>query len=178
MTARGPHVLMGDEQPDDGREEFQFFHRATVEDATLPPRAKMDRDTLPMSTGVPLLSGQSARITWHIPITSHTHTRIYKIRYFQISSRGTAGGWADWIVNDIKINDVSQFVQSDELSGAVFADKEDTNTSTSFVRFTPVQIGRDAIDVVVDITYIGLNRMGCPFFGSMVGTVDMEDLEI
>ena len=33
------------------------------------------------------------------------------------------------------------------------------------------QTAQTAMDVVVVVTYIGLNESGCPFFGAMVGTL-------
>jgi hypothetical protein len=184
MTSRGPHVLAVDEQPQieavvheqpqieavvhDGQEEPQLFARAAV-DAPLPTRA--NRDILPMATGVPILPTQSAQITGHTPITGCPQTRIYKIGRFIISNAGTAGGAADWVVKDIRIRDVSQFVQSGDVPGAVFAANAENaaNEIDKFVRFAPVQIAMDAVVVVV--TYIGLNKMGCPFFGGLAGTV-------
>jgi len=129
--------------------------RAAVVDAPLPTQA--NRDILPMSTGVPILPTQSAQIT------GRPQTLVFKIGRFVISNAGTAGGAADWIVNDIKIGNVSQFVQSGDVPGDLFA----TNAIDTFVRFSPAQT---AMDVVVVVTYIGLNESGCPFFGAMVGT--------
>jgi hypothetical protein len=166
MTYQGPHVLAGDEQSDDGREEPQLFARVTAVDSP-------NRDILPISTGVPILPTQSAQISWHIRIPDRPQTWIYKIGRFVISNAGTAGGAADWIVNDIKISDVSQFVQSGDVSGAVFAANAShapaPNEIDKFVQFKPVQITMDAVVIVV--TYIGLNEMGCSFFSAMVGTV-------
>ena len=135
--------------------QFPFPPRAAVVDAPLPTQA--NRDILPMSTGVPILPTQSAQIT------GRPQTLVYKIGRFVISNAGTAGGAADWIVNDIKIGNVSQFVQSGDVPGDMFA----TNAIDTFVRFAPAQT---AMDVVVVVTYIGLNESGCPFFGAMVGT--------
>jgi hypothetical protein len=129
--------------------------RAAVVDAPLPTQA--NRDILPMSTGVPILPTQSAQIT------GRPQVLVFKIGRFVISNAGTAGGSADWIVNDIKIGNVSQFVQSGDVPGDMFA----TNAVNTFVRFSPAQT---AMDVVVVVTYIGLNESGCPFFGAMVGT--------
>jgi hypothetical protein len=129
--------------------------RAAVVDAPLPTEA--NRDILPMSTGVPILPTQSAQIT------GRPQTLVYKIGRFVISNAGTAGGAADWIVNDIKIGNRSQFVQSGDVPGDMFA----TNAIDTFVRFASAQT---AMDVVVVVTYIGLNESGCPFFGAMVGT--------
>ena len=134
---------------------FAYPPRAAVVDAPLPTQA--NRDILPMSTGVPILPTQSAQIT------GRPQTLVFKIGRFVISNAGTAGGSADWIVNDIKIGNVSQFVQSGDVPGDMFA----TNAIDTFVRFAPAQT---AMDVVVVVTYIGLNESGCPFFGAMVGT--------
>lgn len=140
-------MLANDEQPDDVREKVQLY-----------------RGVLPMSTGVPILSMQSVQIAWNLRVD-----RLYKVGRFLISNAGTAGGAADWAVNDIKISGVSQFVQPGDVSGAVFA-TDAPNEIDKFVRFPPRQIEMD--DVVVMVTYIGLNERGCPFFSSMVGMVD------
>ena len=134
---------------------YPFPPRAAVVDAPLPTQA--NRDILPMSTGVPILPTQSAQIT------GRPQTLVFKIGRFVISNAGTAGGAADWIVNDIKIGNRSQFVQSGDVPGDLFA----TNAIDTFVRFEAAQT---AMDVVVVVTYIGLNESGCPFFGAMVGT--------
>ncbi len=135
--------------------DFPLMARAAVVDAPLPTQA--NRDILPMSTGVPILPTQSAQIT------GRPQTLVFKIGRFVISNAGTAGGAADWIVNDIKIGNRSQFVQSGDVPGDLFA----TNAIDTFVRFEAAQT---AMDVVVVVTYIGLNESGCPFFGAMVGT--------
>jgi hypothetical protein len=110
-----------------------------------------------MSTGVPILPTQSAQIT------GRPQCLVYRCTRFMISNAGTAGGAADWIVNDIKIGNVSQFVQSGDVPGDLFA----SNAIDTFVRFAPAQT---AMDVVVVVTYIGLNESGAPFFGAMLGT--------
>jgi hypothetical protein len=141
--------------PGAGGSGFPFPPRAMVVDAPLPTQA--NRDILPMSTGVPILPTQSAQIT------GRPQTLVFKIGRFVISNAGTAGGAADWIVNDVKIGNRSQFVQSGDVPGDLFA----TNAIDTFVRFEAAQT---AMDVVVVVTYIGLNESGCPFFGAMVGT--------
>ena len=128
---------------------------AALVDAPAPTRA--NRDVLPMSTGVPILPTQSAQIT------GRPQTIVFAINRFLISNAGTAGGAADWIVNDIKIGNRSQFVQSGDVPGDLFA----VNAIDTFVRFDTAQT---AMDVVVVVTYIGLNECGAPFFGAMVGT--------
>ena len=135
--------------------EYPFPARAAVVAAPMPTQA--NRDILPMSTGVPILPTQSAQITGRPQVLA------FKIGRFVISNAGTAGGAADWIVNDIKIGNRSQFVQSGDVPGDLFA----TNAIDTFVRFETAQT---AMDVVVVVTYIGLNESGAPFFGAMVGT--------
>ena len=134
---------------------FPFPPRGAVVAAPMPTQA--NRDILPMSIGVPILPTQSAQIT------GRPQTLVFKIGRFVISNAGTAGGAADWIVNDIKIGNRSQFVQSGDVPGDLFA----TNAIDTFVRFESAQT---AMDVVVVVTYIGLNESGAPFFGAMVGT--------
>jgi len=134
---------------------FPFPARAAVVTAPMPTQA--NRDILPMSTGVPILPTQSAQIT------GRPQVMVFKIGRFVISNAGTAGGAADWIVNDIKIGNRSQFVQSGDVPGDLFA----VNAIDTFVRFEAAQT---AMDVVVVVTYIGLNESGAPFFGAMVGT--------
>ena len=134
---------------------FPFPPAAAVVAAPLPTQA--NRDILPMSTGVPILPTQSAQIT------GRPQVLVFKCGAFVISNGGTSGGAADWIVNDIKIGNRSQFVQSGDVPGDMFA----TNAVNTFVRFESAQT---AMDIVVVVTYIGLNDSGCPFFGAMLGT--------
>ena len=134
---------------------FPFPPLAAVVEA--PPPTQANRDILPMSTGVPILPTQSAQITGRPQVLA------YRCGRFLISNAGTAGGAADWIVNDIKIGNRSQFVQSGDVPGDLFA----VNAIDTFVRFETAQT---AMDVVVVVTYIGLNESGCPFFGAMIGT--------
>jgi hypothetical protein len=115
------------------------------------------REILPMSTGVPILPSQSAQIT------AKPQRVCWRMERFVISNAGTSGGAADWVVNDIKIGNQSQFAQSGDVPGDMFA----TNAIDTFVSF---QTAQTAMDVVVVVTYIGLNESGCPFFGSAVGT--------
>jgi len=132
-----------------------FPPRAALVEHPAPTQA--DRWILPMSTGVPILPTQSAQIT------GRPQAQAYQCNRFVISNSGTSGGAADWIVNDIKVGNQSQFVQSGDVPGDMFA----TNAIDTFVRF---QTAQTAMDVVVVVTYIGLNESGVPFFGAMLGT--------
>ena len=121
------------------------------------PPSQAVRIVLPMSTGCPILPTQSAQITARSQMGAFRPERIF------ISAAGTSGGAADWVVNDCKIGNRSQFAQSGDVPGDMFA----TNAIDGFVSFETVQT---AMDVVLVVTYIGLNESGCPFFGAMVGT--------
>ena len=129
-------------------------HAALVE---APAPAFAARDILPLSTGVPILPTQSAQITGRPQVVAFAGRRLV------ISNAGTAGGSADWIVNDIKIGNRSQFVQSGDVPGDLFA----VNAIDTFVRFETAQT---AMDIVLVVTYIGLNESGAPFFAALVGT--------
>jgi hypothetical protein len=134
--------------------------------AAIPPRNALveapgpdhaGREVLPMSTGVAILPTQSAQITARPQRVAFRPERVF------ISAAGTSGGAADWVVNDIKIGNRSQFSQSGDVPGDMFA----TNAIDGFVSFETAQT---AMDVVMVVTYIGLNESGVPFFASIVGT--------
>ena len=141
--------------PHGGGMGVSMMPRAALVDAPAPRFA--GRDILPLSTGVPILPTQSAQITGRPQAVAFQGNR------FLISNAGTAGGAADWIVNDLKIGNRSQFVQSGDVPGDLFA----VNAIDTFVRFETAQT---AMDIVVVVTYIGLNESGCPFFAAMIGT--------
>ena len=151
-TASGyPEYLMGA----DAGHGYRIPPRNALVQDPGPDRA--GREVLPMSTGVAILPTQSAQITARPQRVAFRPERVF------ISAAGTSGGAADWVVNDIKIGNRSQFSQSGDVPGDMFA----TNAIDGFVSFETAQT---AMDVVMVVTYIGLNESGCPFFGSVVGT--------
>lgn len=121
-------------------------------------RGDEGRDLLPISSGLPILPGQSAQIT------ARAQTSEFCCDRFVISNAGTPGGAADWIVNAIKIGNRSQLAQSGDVPGGLFA----TNAIDTYVSFEPV---KPAMDVVVVVTYVGPIEAGAPFFAAVVGTV-------
>jgi hypothetical protein len=141
--------------PPPAQMQMPFPPRAALVDA--PPPTFAARDILPLSTGVPILPTQSAQIT------GRPQARAFRGDRFMVSNAGTAGGAADWIINDIKIGNRSQFVQSGDVPGDLFA----VNAIDTFVRFETAQT---AMDIVIVVTYIGLNESGAPFFAALVGT--------
>ena len=134
---------------------YQIPPRNALVQDPAPERA--GREVLPMSTGVAILPTQSAQITARPQRVAFRPERVF------ISAAGTSGGAADWVVNDIKIGNRSQFSQSGDVPGDMFA----TNAIDGFVSFETAQT---AMDVVMVVTYIGLNESGVPFFASIVGT--------
>src|SRR6185295_19620621 len=129
--------------------------RNALIDAPGPERA--GREILPMSSGEALDTGESAQITARPQRVAFRPERVF------IGGGGTENGAADWIVNDIKIGNRSQFSQAGDIPGDIFA-----NTSIdSFVSFETAQT---AMDVVMVVTYIGLSQGGAAFYGAIIGT--------
>jgi hypothetical protein len=85
----------------------------------------------------------------------------------EIEDTGTDGGAADWVVNDIRIDKTSQFMQSGDVPGDMFA----TNAIDSFVKFHP------GTRIELLVTYIGLNERGCCFTARILGTVVRDNLQ-
>ncbi len=140
---------------DGDTEGLPFPPRNALVDAPGPTQA--DREVLPMSTGVAILPTQSAQITARPQRVAFRPERVF------ISAAGTSGGAADWIVNDIKIGNRSQFSQSGDVPGDMFA-------STAIDGFVSFETAQTAMDVVMVVTYIGTNESGAAFYASIVGT--------
>lgn len=152
MTSQGPQVCGGSDNPVVKDDAAAGEGRLLVD---------VNRGALPISTGVPILPTQSAHIT-------SRPRGACDCKRFRISSAGTAGGASDWVVNDIKIGGVSQFLKPGNISGGMFSTKADLHALDALdvlVRLASVQ-PEMAVDVIV--TYIGLNESGCPFFGALV----------
>jgi hypothetical protein len=150
-----PHHAAAGASAGAGEHHHQNRARNALIEAPGPEHA--GREVLPMSTGVAILPTQSAQITARPQRVAFRPERVF------ISAAGTSGGAADWVVNDIKIGNRSQFSQSGDVPGDMFA----TNAIDGFVSFETAQT---AMDVVMVVTYIGLNESGVPFFASIVGT--------
>ena len=116
------------------------------------PPTRADRVLLPMSSGVSILPNTSAQIT--------SRPQNVAFRPERVIIGGTAG---DWIVNDIKVGNRSQFSQSGDVPGETFA----STTIDSFVSFETVQT---AMDFVMLVTYIGASESGAPFYCAVLGT--------
>lgn len=114
---------------------------------------------MPMGSG-----GQCVKMNQSCKVTGRVQNQDgFVPEHLTISSAGTPGGAADWIVNDIRINGRSQFFQSGDIPGDMFA----TDAVHSILRF---EVARAAADVEIIVTYIGMNEKGCPFYASISGT--------
>lgn len=93
--------------------------------------------------------------------------RPLEIDSLEIEDAGTAGGAADWVVNDVRIDGTSQFTMSGDIPGDMFA----LNAIDGFVKFRP------GTRIELLVTYIGLDKEGCCFTARVLGTVVRDDLE-
>lgn len=91
-----------------------------------------------------------------------------KIERLEISDDGTCGGAADWIVNDLRIDGTSQFVQPGDMPGDMFS----TSAIDSFVQFQAGKL------IEIDVTYIGHEDKGVPFAASFFGTVVRDNYKM
>lgn len=117
---------------------------------------RVGRVVLPMSTGMKVPFGESALITARPQSQGIRPDRLF------ISGVGTPGGAGDWVVNDIRIAGKSQFLQSGDVPGDMFA----TDATDSLLAFDSADRG---LDVVIIVSYVGSNKDGCEFYASIVG---------
>ena len=138
---------------------------AEPHNASASEMAKQGRLLLSLATGEPIRPRQPTRVSARAVEGAVDIERIY------ISNAGTAGGSADWVVNDIEIEGQSQLVHKD-LPGALFGAGSGVGAgraiaTLSLEGFDPIERDRELVLVV---TYIGLNPEGCPFFGAVTGS--------
>jgi hypothetical protein len=117
----------------------------------------LHRGILPLSNG-----GKNILPSQSCSITGRVQSDGFWPDHLTISSAGTEGGAADWIVNDIKIAGKSQFLQPGDIPGDMFA----TNAVDSFIRF---EVAYAAMEVELVVTYIGTNVEGCPVVAAITG---------
>jgi len=100
-------------------------------------------------------------------ITARMQSAPFQMTRLKIENGDTAGGAADWIVHDLRINGRTQFTQPD-----VPADVLATNAIDAFIKLEACE-GGSAIEL--DMIYIGLNAHGAIFSASLEGTVLRDD---
>jgi hypothetical protein len=93
----------------------------------------------------------------------------FDIHSLRISSKGTPGGAADWIVNDILVDDQSQLRHKD-LPGWLFGiGMGNAPRSVSSFSFDGLDVVEQGHEFAIVVTYVGPNPEGVPFFGAVLG---------
>ncbi len=154
-TGWAPAVQMGPPQPaywgapEQAAWPYMIPPRNLLVDRPGPTGA--DRVILPMSSGVNILPNTSAQIT--------SRPQNYAFR----PERVIISGAADWVINDVKVGNMSQFSQSGDVPGEMFG----ATTIDGFVKFTTCQT---AMDFVIVTTFVGASESGAPFVCGVLGT--------
>jgi len=117
----------------------------------------LHREVLPLSSNAVVLPTKTIQVTGRVQGANG-----FWPDQLTISNTGTEGGAADWIVNDIRIANRSQFLSSGDLPGDMFA----TQAVRAFLNF---EVAKPGMDVEIVATYIGKNADGCPFFAAITG---------
>ncbi len=120
------------------------------------------RVVLPLTSGVNVLPDPK---TCTAQITSRAQNGAFRPERIVIG-----GNPSDWIVNDIRIRNVTQFVQSGDVPGEMFA----SSAIDCFLRMDAVGRG-DEFQIVA--TYIGDRSDGAPFICGVLGTA-VSDREV
>jgi hypothetical protein len=105
-----------------------------------------------MSSGVNILPNTSAQITSRPQNVAFRPERII-----------IGGSPSDWIVNDIKVGNRSQFSQSGDVPGEVFS-------VTAMDATFSMETVQTAMDFVMIVTYVGSKESGAPFVCAVLGT--------
>ena len=129
---------------------YPIAGRAQLVERPAPTRA--DRITLPMSSGVNIFPNTSAQITSRPQSVAFRPERII-----------IGGAPSDWVVNDVKVGNRSQFAQSGDVPGEMFA----ATTIDGYVSMETVQ---SAMDFVMVVTFVGDRQEGAPFVCGVLGT--------
>jgi hypothetical protein len=128
-------------------------------------RPAQNPTVVPITARDPLQPASSMTIRVSAPSTA------FRVERFIIEDGNTGGGSADWIVNDVRIANQSQFVQSGDIPGDLFA----TNAIDNFMKFGSWPV--DAM-IEIDVTYIGLREEGALFRARLEGAVVRDDYDI
>ncbi len=130
----------------DGPRELRCLALGTLVDD---PTLESTRLILPMSSGVSVLPNTSAQITSR------------PVRHTFRPERLVIHNGKDWVVNEIKTGNRSQFLQSGDVPGSAF----DASVPCG-LRMESVS---PKTDFVLVVTYVGTNPNGAPLVASVVG---------
>lgn len=119
-------------------------------------------------TVIPIASKTPVPLLTKTTILVRVQDVPFQIERIEIQDSDTSGGAADWIVNDLRVNGRSQFFQSGDIPGDMFA----TTAIDTFVKIEPCDPG---LAFEVDVTYIGSSERGAIFAARLEGTVLRDD---
>jgi len=108
-----------------------------------------------------------------VQITDRATYKPFQPQYLLISAEGTPRGAADWAVNDFRIGGFSQFYQSGDVPGDLFAAPE----IDRYVAFKRQSI-MPAVEVGLTVTYIGAKAEGIPFRAWLVGRLSSSSASL
>jgi hypothetical protein len=123
------------------------------------------------STIVPIASKTPLPLLTKTTITARVLNAPFQLHRLEIDNTGTPGGAADWIIEDLRINGKTQFEQSGDIPGDLFA----TDAIDTFVKIEECD-ARNTIEI--DVSYIGLNESGAVFSARLKGTVLRDDYSV
>jgi hypothetical protein len=157
------------------------LHAKRLAEAERPPiieGARASREVLPFSTTALIKPGQSAEILARPQRIAFRPERLF-VSDHRIDYAGPwwkrlwpwykppqAHGAADWLIDDIKIGNRSQFSQAGSIPGDMFL-------STAIDSFVSFETAQTAMDIRIFVTYVGQIPTGQRFHASMVGTAAM-----
>jgi hypothetical protein len=151
------------------------IHAKRIAESEMAKYPAPGREVLPFSTGLRVLPGQTAEITARPQRCAFRPERLFVSDSFteykgpwwkRLSPWYKAPqlkGASDWVVNDIKIGNRSQFAQAGDIPADMFR-------STAIDSFISFETAQTAMDIKILVTYIGAHPKGQPFYASMVGT--------
>jgi len=117
-----------------------------------PGPSRTDRITLPMSSGVNILPNTSAQITSRPQSVAFRPERII-----------IGGSPSQWVINDVKVGNRSQFAQSGDVPGEMFA-------ATTIDGYLSMETVQSSMDFVMVVTFVGDAQDGAPFVCGVLGT--------
>lgn len=121
---------------------------------TRPPPQRADRIILPMTS--------SGNITTSAAITARPQNVAYR------PERIIVGGTpSNWLIDDIKVGNRSQFAQAGSMPAEAFA-------ATSFDAYVSMETVQTAMDFVIQVTFTGTASAGEQFRAVVLGTAAVQ----
>ncbi len=122
-------------------------------------------------TVVPIVVSLPLLIATRTTISARMQNAPFKLDRLEIDDGKTAGGAADWIVHDLRIDGRTQFSQVGDLPGDMFS----SSAIDSFITIENCPAG-SAIEI--DVSYVGVDDGGGTFTARLEGTVTRSDYTV